>query len=433
MHRALNGQHSMSYRESAQKYIELRNQGLGASEAFQQAFPNGIQRTQAEDLADAQQDAAMGQAAGMVGGLLASKGVYDLASGAPKVLGIIDNPFAAEAAAKAAEVSGLAGGSATGGGGAAIGSGAEVGTFDATGPIGSSIGTVAQGALGAAGLGLGAKGVYDAYEAGDPLSGALSGAGMGAGGLGLAGALGLSTGGLALPVIGAAALLGGGAGFLGDRKTTKEYQAERTQDLLDRGSSPFIDQSIAQLRGAQAGDVAGADPRHRERMQAVWDQYGKHGPQDLTKTIPELVWGSHGVMDTFGPDEWLGQLNEQQRFDVSQALIDRGVFSHNKGDVVIADDQKARAQQIKEQVLGGALLPALQAQQQPNYQQWSNGIPPEGGVIQPLPGQAPAINRPLVGGPVTDPTLQDFYRDNPEAYRDRNNENLNLQAALIGL
>lgn len=242
----------------------------------------------------------------------------------------------------------LGGGLIEGGRQAYLGSipsgGAEVGTFDAGGPIGSNIGTVAQGALGAAGLGLGMKGMYDAYESGNPLGGAISGAGAGAGGLALAGSLGAATGGLALPVIAGAALLGGGLGFLGDRKTTKEYQQERWGDLMERG-------------------VVGADQawaaNHPSGDTGVWSS-GKYAGQqwtfdkalDLTKDDPkhfELVYGN---FDTFGND-WLTAYTPEQRRAIVSQLAHQGLYAGNKGDVVIKDKEKAR--EIADRVKVGQL------------------------------------------------------------------------------
>lgn len=89
------------------------------------------------------------------------------------------------------------------------------------------LGSAATGALGAAGLGMGAYGVSQAYKNKDPLGGALSGAGMGLGASALGTSLALSW----VPGIGwmaaGGALLGLGAGLLGKMGDKDEWKKER--------------------------------------------------------------------------------------------------------------------------------------------------------------------------------------------------------------
>jgi hypothetical protein len=234
-----------------------------------------------------------------------------------------------------------------------IPSGAEVGTFDAAGPIGSNIGTVAQGALGAAGLGLGLHGMYGAYESGNPLGGAISGAGAGAGGLALAGALGASTGGLALPVIAGAALLGGGLGFLGDRETGAEQIAKRVSELEQQGvnipqplladlasyglsKDDLVAREQAKIQSGQHGNVAFAQSRN---------------VKDLTPldTVGGLMW-----METLG-NEYFSGFTPEQRLAMNQQALSEGLITEGRGQLNFKD--KERAKQIAEATRAGQIAP----------------------------------------------------------------------------
>ena len=270
---------------------------------------------------------------------------------------------------------------------------AEVGTFDAGGPIGSNIGTVAQGALGAAGLGIGLKGAYDAFEAGDPVGGAISGAGAGAGGLALAGALGASTGGLALPIIAGAALLGGAGGFFGGHESTREHAMKNTGKLLDKNPDDEKYQAYVQGMREQFQSEPPDPSKPFAGKYATWDEYKKAGleAQDLT--------GVFGNIETFGSD-WTN-LSFEQQVGATQQLINAGLYDSKKGEVVITD--KGKAQKVFNDFLSGGggegeaepeerkfdpvtdqeLKEIPEPQQRPTPQ-------PEGGFVpyneQPLPG-----------------------------------------------
>lgn len=56
---------------------------------------------------------------------------------------------------------------------------------------------------------------------------------------------------------------------------------------------------------------------------------------------PTDVWGSQGLMHTFGSD-YLNKKSEQDRFADSQAAIDNGLIKSDKGDVVVTDEAKLR-------------------------------------------------------------------------------------------
>jgi hypothetical protein len=88
----------MSSIDQANLYFELLGQGISPSEAYAQAFPNGIESVDQKKEAEKAQGAAIGQAAGTIGGAIG--GQY-LVRKVPELLGI----GAVEAAPVAGEVS----------------------------------------------------------------------------------------------------------------------------------------------------------------------------------------------------------------------------------------------------------------------------------------------------------------------------------------
>lgn len=216
--------------------------------------------------------------------------------------------------------------------------GAEVaaGAGSNAGSMGSSL-AAASPYLGAAGLGLGAYGIYNATQMADKkkaaLAGGLSGAGMGMGGAMLA----LGAANMWNPVgwalIGGGALGGAGLSAALAHKSTKQYQAERQQALRDKGITgyaAFMDQ---------------IDPSKDPN-------YGK--VPDFDNLRAEDVWGSEGAFSTFGND-WLGKYTEDQRRQISQALLDQKLFQGDHGDVIIHSKNQDRAREIASGILGGGV------------------------------------------------------------------------------
>lgn len=182
-------------------------------------------------------------------------------------------------------------------------------------------------------------------------------------------ALALPTFGLSLVpgIEGVTGEIGSAIGF--GQKSTKDIQAERTKALIEQSQLPQVQRELLALRFGLPlpGQAAGAPPRsaeqealQQERIAAQEAKFGKNAAKDLTQEIPERLWGSEGVLATFGPDYWLKELNEQQRFDITQRLIDEGLFRHDKGDVIINSKDQARARELANEVLaasGGPIKP----------------------------------------------------------------------------
>lgn len=126
------------------------------------------------------------------------------------------------------------------------------------------MGNLATGALGAAGLGAGLYGAYQANQNENPLMGAVSGAGAGAGASALGTALGLS----AIPGIGwlagGGALLGLGAGLLGKigDKDRWKTEANRANKLAEQGiyvPPELLGSLNAQTKGRSRRELTRAD------------------------------------------------------------------------------------------------------------------------------------------------------------------------------
>jgi hypothetical protein len=136
------------------------------------------------------------------------------------------------------------------------------------------------------------------------------------------------------------AVVGAGKVAFG-HKSTKEYQDQRKGELLDRGITGYAD-FINQLPQSTEDDPG----------------YGK--VPDMDNLTAEQVWGTNGVFDTFGND-WLGTYSEDQRRRISQALIDKGLFRGDHGDLIIHSDDKEEALKTRDEVLAQGDSPASPA------------------------------------------------------------------------
>lgn len=219
--------------------------------------------------------------------------------------------------------------------------------------FGASLGPALQGTLGTVGLGLGAKGVYDAYEDGSPLGGAISGAGAGLGASALGGALGLA----AVPGVGwlagGGALLGAGLGLLGDRETTIEHQQKLAQQLASRHKDDALYQRLVagNMQAIQEGPKDPGKPYFSGKY-GTWDEYKAAGlnAQDLS--------GQVGVLEAVGGLN----LTLPQIHQVTQQLINNDMLYSEKGAVKVTDPVRAR--QIAEQIKAGGLPPESNGQPQ---------------------------------------------------------------------
>lgn len=225
----------------------------------------------------------------------------------------------------------------------------------------SGIGSAGNAFLPAAGL----FGAYDTLSNPQrgPLEGGLEGAASGA-------ALG-SYFGPPGALIGAG--VGGVAGLANGlfyHKPTKQYEKERWGDVQKQG---ITDASAAQAANHPVGDTG------------VWQsgpfagkKWNFQDAATLAKQDPsqfQLVLGNY---QTFGND-W-SNYTPDQRNAIVKGVLDAGLYKGDHGDVVITDQNAAKA--IKDQVLAGT---AASSAVTPDLAQKTQGV-----TTPPMPGQMPA-------------------------------------------
>lgn len=226
--------------------------------------------------------------------------------------------------------------------------------------------------LGPVGMAAGGYGMAQAYESGDELSGALSGATFGAGAAGTAALMGANLGsismlGVTLGPVGwlavGGALIGASLGLMGGHKSTKQIQAERRNALIKGGNQYF--QQFTDITAKSAADYVKekADVLDDRGVRTDlgddfigFDDDGRwvnnkyirtHNEADLR---PQDAWGSMGVFETFGGDKWLTDTTEDQRYQITEQLLNEGLLKGDKGDLIIFSDDQARAREIYDSV-----------------------------------------------------------------------------------
>lgn len=154
---------------------------------------------------------------------------------------------------------------------------------------------------------------------------------------------------------------------LGDliHKTTKQVQDEHTSDLakLDPDAKNTDWQNILAAR-AQATANGPADPsKPFAGKYATFDEYKKAGldANDLSK--------AYGVLKSVGPDYTKYTPAQIQQY--TQTLIDNNLFESKKGEVVVTDDDKAKA--LKDQILGVTTAPLVDSSVTPQANAAANG------------------------------------------------------------
>lgn len=120
-------------------------------------------------------------------------------------------------------------------------------------------------------------------------------------------------------------------------KTTRQVQQEHSQQLSELDPK---NQQWQNYLGGMRNQVANKETPFAGKYK-TFDEYKAAGLEagDLT--------GVYGNLKAFGPD-W-SKLNLGQQQKVTQGLIDAGLYSSKKGEVVVSDEDKAR--QIKDSVL----------------------------------------------------------------------------------
>lgn len=294
------------------------------------------------------------------GGELASYGGSGLASGGADVLGMGGSGlasgtqgFATADAAIAAGYTPVATDAATGlvtGVSDAAAGGMSTAVEGGVSGTGSTL-AAASPYLGAAGLGLGAYGIYNATQMDDKgkaaLAGGLSGAGAGMGGAMLA----LGAANMWNPVgwglmLGGAGL-GAGLGGMFAHKSTKQRQAERWQDLY--GQDYTGQQDFINWQEGEKGNIKEWQEQQKALGAGNWDldptQEGAYQVSIQGKpvtVVPETVWGEVAPQDLVGND-YFGKWNEQQRYEFNKRALEQGLYEHRKGGFEFRDKDAAAA------------------------------------------------------------------------------------------
>lgn len=180
--------------------------------------------------------------------------------------------------------------------------------------------------------------------------------------------------------------------MLGGGKSTKQYQAERRNNLVEK--SPEFARVLMDL---EAQRQERADPNEgywTEENDPTGKYVGKkwswESEQDIRRTTGDYTHATNwlGNAETFG-DEWL-KLPIEEREYITQMLAEKNFYHHNKGDALIADDKKEEARKLYEEI-------KLQWDD-PEFQKSivANGAPPAGvSSATPQTGfQAPPSNIP---------------------------------------
>ena len=405
------------FQGQAQQYVELRRQGVDARTAYAQAFPQGLQRAQAESLASATNDAALGQIAGMIGGAVGTKGIYDAVTSsgwfAPEVASTAAAAPTATAAAAAPSSIALGG---TGGGG-----------------LGSGGAALTDAGFGGGDVAFGGAGVAGSIPAGViPALGVIASGPMWAPGLAsaLEGPSGAATDFIADNVFGRTpnvlrspeSLASGellssqlGEQFQG---LSPEQRAQVSQQLLDSNALQgiYTDQgtendSLAGLKGGQVTESI--FPKLNLPYYYQQADRGERAVQNLGVDPSEMIFKRVGVSG-----------REREVFDPESTYAAMGL---DRLQQVFGDTAYGGNIQAAQGALAGALgaPQAPQMPQQPDYTAELQGM---------VGAQPQAIQRPLMSSPdMSDPALQDLYRRNPELYQNRGSNQLDLGAALLGL
>jgi hypothetical protein len=261
------------------------------------------------------------------------------------------------------------------GAGQSVVDGVIVDTPLANAPVAGGIG-LGQ-VLGAAGAAYGGYNMLKNFGKYDSKSGAMRGAATGASLGSIIPGVGTIIGGIGGAAVGALA-----GAF--KHKTTAEYKAERAKELMglnSPGVSGYLQQASRNAPGSPnyLGAIdpnAGADfvgINSKNKNQWTNNKFAASG--DEKDLQAQDVWGSYGMMKTFGGD-YLDKMSEYQRYAASRAAVENNLINADKGDLLVTDGDK-----LKELATAGYET----KQWQQDYNDWTNSTPQPGTVAAPAP------------------------------------------------
>lgn len=315
--------------DQAMMYWRLLQQGVAPADAFQQAFPDGIpsEEDQMREAAKKQQDAGIAQAGGVLAGALGARELARAVAGEKSILSGIGDLFGGGGGSEVfadsvagdsvpyyfgPDIGGSLGSSGVGGG---FGGGEAAAAAEGAGS--SLLGTVAP----LAAIAYGTNAAYD-FARGKKLN-------M------------LQKGAMALPTAGLSLVSDRLQSALGlDHKSTKEMQAERWGSLIDAG--------VPNAEIAYAANHPDGDTGKWSSGKYAGQDWTFEKASDLAREDPTHFQHVLGNYQALGND-YSGLTDAQQKSFTAKALAD-GLYSANKGDVLISD--QGRAKSILAEILG---------------------------------------------------------------------------------
>ncbi len=177
-------------------------------------------------------------------------------------------------------------------------------------------------------------------------------------------------------------------------KTTKQVQQEHSQQLSELDPK---NEGWQKYLGAMRNQVANKETPFAGKYK-TFDEYKNAGLEanDLS--------GVYGNLKAFGPD-W-SKFNTAQQAKVTQGLIDAGLYSSKKGEVVISDEEKAK--QIKDAISSSEGFDKLAAAQVKPATGTGNSAPRKEKKVQKKEKQVP-----LLKSLIPDGMMAPNYEKNP--------------------
>lgn len=128
------------------------------------------------------------------------------------------------------------------------------------------------------------------------------------------------------------------------RKTTQQKQAERRKNLIEEDVAGYLDYLKNSPTSANKGGKVSSDGEGFVGVgENGWVNNVFAESRDEKDLRPEDVWGSEGMFETYG-DDWLGgTYSEQDRRNISQALLDNNLIDERDGGIYVKDKEAALA------------------------------------------------------------------------------------------
>lgn len=132
--------------------------------------------------------------------------------------------------------------------------------------------------------------------------------------------------------------------FMGG-KSTKDYQRERQQKVIDKGNTGWQDFFGKQPLGAK-------DPNDGKWTEGIGagKKWNMDDAKERAKLNPAEFAGVQGNADTFG-DDWF-KLDDAKRDSLVKKFLDEDLYHSDKGSILISDGKQDRAKQLYNEIMG---------------------------------------------------------------------------------